>query len=210
MTEQLFDELVSQLVQQVKRTWEIKVEASGRHVHLSQKTIDELFSKDYQLTPVQELSQPGQYRYRERVSLIGPKGILENVAILGPPREQSQVELSKTDALKLGLRLPVKLSGDLANTPGIIIAVGEKVVSLPQGVIIAQRHLHVSAEDAQQHQLLTGQKVRVKMASQRPVIFEDVQVRVSSQFRSVLHIDYDEANACGFELGDLGTVLPSR
>lgn len=77
-------------------------------------------------------------------------------------------------------------------------------------MIIAQRHLHVSAEDAQQHQLLTGQKVRVKMASQRPVIFEDVQVRVSSQFRSVLHIDYDEANACGFELGDLGTVLPSR
>lgn len=210
MVENLFDELVSQLAQQVKETWPIKVEASGRHVHLNQQTIEGLFGQNYQLKKIKELSQPGQYRYRERVSLIGPKGVLENVAILGPPRASNQVELSKTDALKLGLSLPVKLSGDLANSPGIIIAAGNNVVSLTSGTIIAQRHLHLSTEDARQHQLVTGQKVRIKMSSQRPLIFEEVPVRVSSQFTSVLHIDYDEANACGFAAGDYGIVLPSR
>jgi len=183
----------------------VEVEASGRHVHLTKEQVMALFGHD--LTPVKELSQPGQYAARERVSIRGPKGELHHVAILGPCRPRAQVEISLTDGKTLGIVPPIRLSGDVDNTPGCTI-IGELAsVDLKSGVIAARRHMHISEEDAVRQNVKNGDVVRLKIFSERPVVFEDLAVRVSPKFQTAVHLDYDEANACGWKKGDLGMIL---
>jgi propanediol utilization protein len=185
----------------------VPLEASGRHVHLSRADIDILFGAGYALTKRSELSQPGQFACGERVGISGPKGEFPGVAVLGPERGETQVELSRTDALALGVSAPSRLSGDVEGTPGARLTgpVGE--IALPRGVIVARRHIHMTPEDASRCGVKDGQIVSVYVCSDRPVTFHDVVLRVSTAFATYMHIDYDEANACGFSKGMLGFLV---
>ena len=184
----------------------VELEASGRHVHVTAQQAQTLFG--HPLTPERPLSQPGQYLAKERVRLIGPKGEFRNVAVLGPERKEGQVEISLTDGRILGIDPPIRLSGDVAGSPGITLEGERGSVTLPQGVIAAQRHVHLTPEDAVKFGVKNGQTVRLQTYTVRPTVFGDVAVRVSPDFASYVHLDYDEANACGFRKGDLGRLLP--
>lgn len=184
----------------------VMVEASGRHVHVTKEQAQRLFG--HGLTPSRPLSQPGQYLAQERVTVLGPKGSFENVAVLGPERGEAQVELSLTDGRSLGITPPVRLSGSTKATPGCVLEGPCGRVDLDAGVIVAQRHIHMTPGDALHFGVKNGQTVRLKVYSERPTVFEDVAVRVSDKFRTAVHLDYDEANACGFQKGDLGRLLP--
>lgn len=184
----------------------VELEASGRHVHVTKEQAVRLFG--HNLTPKRPLSQPGQYLANERVTLMGPKGEFQNVAVLGPERSAGQVEISLTDARTLGIQVPIRLSGDVKDSPGITL-VGEKgKVTLAEGVIAAQRHIHLRPEDAEKFHVKDKQVVSLQTYTARPVVFRDVVVRVSKDFAPYAHLDYDEANACGFQSGDLGRILP--
>jgi propanediol utilization protein len=185
----------------------IEVEASGRHIHLSREAIDYLFGIDYQLTPAKELSQPGQFACKERLAIKGPKGKIENVVILGPERKESQVEVSLTDAVALGINAPVRESGDIEGTPAVTLIQGARELELDKGLIAAKRHIHVHPDDAEKMNLENREIVQVKVLGKRQLVFDDVVVRISQRFRTYMHIDFDEANACGFEKGTLGKVI---
>ena len=199
---------VEALVRAVLGRLTVALEASGRHVHLSRGHVEALFGPGYQLTRVKDLSQPGQFVCAERVTLQGPRGALGNVVILGPEREESQVEISLTDAVALGVTPPVRLSGDLEHTPGITLRHGGRELVLARGLIAAKRHIHMTPQDARRLGLAQGQTVRLKCLTSRPLTFEEVEVRVSPHYRTFAHIDYDEANACGFRGGDRALILP--
>ena len=184
----------------------VELEASGRHVHVTAQQAQTLFG--HPLTPERPLSQPGQYLAKERVRIIGPKGEFRNVAVLGPERKEGQVEISLTDGRILGIDPPIRLSGDVAGSPGITLEGEKGRVTLSQGVIAAQRHVHLTPEDAAKFGVKNGQTVRLQTYSTRPTVYGDVAVRVSPDFASYVHLDYDEANACGFRKGDLGRLLP--
>ena len=184
----------------------VELEASGRHVHVTAQQAQTLFG--HPLTPERPVSQPGQYLAKERVRIIGPKGEFRNVAVLGPERKEGQVEISLTDGRILGIDPPIRLSGDVAGSPGITLEGERGSVTLPQGVIAAQRHVHLTPEDAVKFGVKNGQTVRLQTYTVRPTVFGDVAVRVSPDFASYVHLDYDEANACGFRKGDLGRLLP--
>lgn len=184
----------------------VELEASGRHVHLTKEQARTLFG--HGLTPKRPLSQPGQYLSQERVTVRGPKGEFANVAVLGPERQEGQVEISLTDARALGIPAPIRLSGDIEGTPGAELLGPKGRVTLLQGVIAAKRHIHLTPEAAKAFGVENGQTVRLKTYTERPLIFEDVAVRVSPRFTPYAHLDYDEANACGFRAGDLGRILP--
>lgn len=207
MNEQLIAEITTKVIQKLQGEITVEIEASGKHVHLSRREIDVLFGPGYQLTKTKALSQPGQYACRERVTLIGPKGSLHQVIVLGPERSESQVEVSSTDALCLGITAPVRESGKIEGTPGVVISSGKAMVCLERGLIVAKNHIHMSMEDAQRFCLKNGDSVRVAVNSARPLTFEDVLVRVSPDFETYMHIDYDEANACGFAAGVRGRII---
>lgn len=194
------------IVQAVLGNLFVELEASGRHVHVTKEQAQRLFG--HELTPKRPLSQPGQFLANERVTVIGPKGRFEQVAVLGPERKEAQVEISLTDGKTLGLTPPVHLSGNTENSPGAILVGDAGTVALTQGVIAAKRHVHVHPKDAEKLGVRNNQMVRLQVYTQRPLIFEDVVVRVHPDFRTYVHLDYDEANACGFRPGDLGRILP--
>lgn len=184
----------------------VEMEASGRHVHLTKEDAQALFG--HGLTPERPLSQPGQFVARERVRIVGPKGDFQNVAVLGPERKDSQVEISMTDSRTLGISgVPVRLSGDVRNSPGVTLEGPAGQVKLREGVIVAKRHIHLTPEDGMRFGVRDKQVVRLQTYTDRPVLFEDVVVRIDEQFNSRVHLDYDEANACGFSTGDLGRIL---
>ncbi len=199
-------ENVQQLANAVVSRLFVELEASGRHVHVTAEQAKILFG--HGLTPERPLSQPGQYLAKERVRIIGPKGEFQNVAVLGPERQTGQVEISLTDGRTLGIEAPVRLSGDVAGSPGITLEGERGSVTLSQGVIAAQRHVHLTPEDAAKFGVKNGQTVRLQTFTARPTVYGDVAVRVSPDFASYVHLDYDEANACGFRKGDLGRLLP--
>ena len=199
--------VVEAVVRELKDKMMVEVEASGRHVHLCREDVERLFGSGYKLTKVRDLSQPGQYVCKERVSLIGPKGTIHNVVILGPERKETQAEVSMTDTLVLGIRPPVRLSGDIADTPGITISNGSRQIVTDKGVIIAKRHMHITPEDAARLHVKDREVLKIKVYGSGPVIFEDTIARVSSEFRTYVHIDYDEANACGFEKGTFCRIV---
>ena len=183
----------------------VPLEASGRHVHVTAQQAKLLFGHD--LTPDRPLSQPGQYLARERVTVVGPKGEFRNVAVLGPSRKEAQVEISLTDGRSLGIQPPVRLSGDVKGSPGCTLVGPRGTVEIPQGVICARRHIHLTPEEGRRFGVTDKQVVRLQTFTDRPLIFEDVAVRISPDFAGAAHLDYDEANACGFRKGDWGRIL---
>ncbi len=187
---------------------EIPVELSARHVHLSEKDAYELFGGP--LTNVRALSQPGQFLCEERVRLIGPKGVIDNVAVLGPVRGHSQVEISKTDARILGTVVPVRQSGDINGTPGIILASQTGIVGLEEGLIVAGRHIHMTPHDAIRFGVSDKDMVSVHLNSERPVILEDVLVRTNDNFELAMHIDLDEGNGSGWDKNVYGRIILSN
>lgn len=184
----------------------ILVEASGRHVHVTKEQAMALFGEP--LIPEKPLSQPGQFVAKQRVTVIGPKGKFENVAVLGPERGDAQIEISLTDARTLGISAPVRQSGDTKGSPGAVLQSERGKVVLQQGVICAKRHIHLTPEDAKKYGLSDGQEVKLQTFGERGMIFAHTVARISPNFATAAHLDYDEANACGFQKGDLGRILP--
>jgi len=205
--ENLLNEIVEEVINRVKKEAFIEVEASGRHVHLSKADMEALFGKGYELTKAKDLSQPGQYACKERVMITGPKGSLKNVIVLGPCRSNTQVEVSLTDLASLGLKAPVKQSGDLEGTPGLKISVDDKGVNVNEGLIVAKRHIHMTPQDAEKFVVHDNEEVNVKVFGNRPLVFEGVVVRVNANYKTYMHIDYDEANACGFQKGTFAKIV---
>ena len=197
---------MEELIEAVLQKIFVPLEASGRHVHITEEQARTLFG--HGLTPERELSQPGQYLCRERVNVMGPKGEFRNVAVLGPARKEAQGEISLTDGRILGLNPPLRLSGDVKDSPGCTLAGPKGQVVLNRGVIVAQRHIHLTPEDGARFGVTDGQVVSLQTFTSRPCVFQDVAVRISKDFAAAVHLDFDEANACGFRAGDLGRILP--
>jgi propanediol utilization protein len=193
------------LVQAVLGRIFVELEASGRHVHVTKEQAQTLFG--HGLTPKRPLSQPGQYLSGERVTVVGPKGELQHVAVLGPERKEAQVEISLTDGRLLGIQPPVRASGSVEHSPGCELIGPLGRVKLHQGVIAAQRHVHMTPEAAKLMGVKDKQIVKLQTYTARPLTFQDVLVRVSPDYATYVHLDYDEANACGFAPGDLGRIL---
>lgn len=204
---QLSNTIAEAVIEALRKEVFIPVEASGRHVHLSAKDAATLFGEGYEFTKVKDLSQPGQYACKERVSIVGPKTTINNVIVLGPVRKETQIEVSSTDALSLGIKAPIRQSGEIVDTPGITIRNGDKEVSVKQGLIVAKRHVHMTPEDAEKFNVKDGEIVKVKVSGERPLIFEDTVIRVNKNFKTYMHIDYDEANACGYNKDSFGIIL---
>ncbi|MFN3283015.1 MAG: phosphate propanoyltransferase [Pseudothermotoga sp.] len=186
----------------------IVVGVSNRHVHLSREDLDILFGKGYELKPVKDLGQPGQYAADEKVIIVGPKGAIEQVRVLGPVRNQTQIEVSRTDAFKLGLNPPVRDSGDIEGTPGIVIVGPKGTVVKDKGVILAKRHIHMHTKDAEHYGVKDKDIVKVICEKDgRRLIFDDVLIRVSEKFALEFHVDTDEANASLLNNGDLVWII---
>ncbi len=178
--------------------FEVMVETSARHVHLTEESLKVLFGEGHELTWKKDLSQPGQFACEERVTVVGPKKELKNVSVLGPVRAANQVELSATDARSIGIPIAIRESGDIAGTPGckLIGPCGE--VEISEGVIVAKRHVHMVPETAEKLGIKNKDIVWVKIKTpERSAIFGDVVVRVSDKFADAMHIDTDESNAIG-------------
>lgn len=196
---------VEDIVEAVLKNIFVELEASGRHVHVTEAQAQVLFG--HPLTAKRPLSQPGQFLANERLTVIGPKGQFENVAVLGPERKEAQVEISLTDGRTLGITPTVRLSGDVAGSPGAVLAGPMGRVTIQQGVICAKRHIHMTPDDAKRFGVKDKQVVSLRTYTARPVVFDDTVVRVSDQFATYVHLDYDEANACGYTAGDLGRIV---
>lgn len=180
----------------------VPVGVSNRHIHLSQQDLETLFGKGYELTPVKDLSQPGQFACKEQLTLIGPSlRAIEGVRVLGPIRSSSQVEISRTDSFTLKIKPPVRESGDIKGSAPITIVGPKGIVSLKEGCIIANRHIHMSEEEGELFGLKDGDTVTVEADGERRTTFYDVQIRVSKAFRLEMHIDTDDANAAGIGNG---------
>ncbi len=186
----------------------VLVETSARHVHVSRRVLNILFGEGYELTHKKDLSQPGQFACEERVQVIGPKNSFPAVSILGPVRPETQVELSAGDARAIGVKAPIRESGDLKGSAGCKIVGPKGEVELEDGVIIAKRHIHATPEDAEKYGLVDKQIVSVKVDTpERSLIFGDVVVRVSKNYALAMHIDTDESNAAGCTPGLMGEIL---
>ena len=197
--------MIHRLTEAILKNLFIEMEASGRHVHVTKAQAETLFG--HGLTPERPLSQPGQWVAKERVTVIGPKGQFHRVAVLGPERKDAQVEISLTDGRVLGVQPPIRPSGSVADSPGALLEGPCGEVKLSQGVIAAQRHIHITPEDASRFGVQDKQIVKLQTYTDRPLVFDDVLVRVSKDFATRVHLDFDEANACGYRSGDLGRIL---
>ena len=172
----------------------VEIEGSGKHCHVTRDTLDKLFGKDFELVVKKMLTQPGQFATPHKVKVVGPRNSTE-LTIIGPCRKADQIELSMTDARSLGFECPIRESGDLAGSPGCKLVGPEGEVDTDEGVIIAKRHLHLTPEDAGEFGIEDKQIVMVKVTGERSLIFDEVVARVSSEYATYIHIDYDEANA---------------
>jgi len=182
------------------------VEISAHHIHLTQEHVEALFGKGHQLTKHADLSQPGQYACKEQVTIVGSKGRIERVRVLGPARKYTQVEIAMTEQFKLGIHPPIRESGDIADTPGCILESPTGNVQIDRGVICALRHVHMSPEDALRYGVRDKSFVRVRIAGDRELVFGDVLVRVDPSFKLAMHIDTDEGNAANVKTGAHGYI----
>lgn len=174
---------------------DIPIGISNRHLHLSQEDLEATFGKGYQLTPMKDLAQPGQFAAKEMVTICGPKGAIEKVRVLGPTRKQTQVEISQGDGFKLGVFAPSRQSGDLAGSAPITIIGDKGSIQLSEGLIVAQRHIHMTSEDAIHFGVYDGQVVGIEVVGDRGGIFNNVLIRANSTSATECHLDTDEANA---------------
>ncbi|KUO51780.1 MAG: phosphate propanoyltransferase [Desulfitibacter sp. BRH_c19] len=180
----------------------IPIGISNRHVHLSQGDLEALFGKNVNLRIFKELSQPGQYACVETVTLVGPKGVIEKVRVLGPTRDKTQVEISLSDCFKLGVQAPIRDSGKLQGSVGLTLVGPAGAVTINEGTMIAARHIHMHTSDALKLGVKDGDKVNVKTSGQRVMVFLEVLVRVSDKYKLEMHVDIDEANAASLKNGD--------
>ena len=186
----------------------IPIETSARHIHISKADFEALFGVGAELTFVKELSQPGQYVAAEKLAVIGPRGDFEKVSILGPFRNETQVEISVTDTRKLGIPAVIRQSGDTEGTPGCTLRAGDKELTIDHGVIVAKRHIHMRPVDALQYNVKDNENVFVITKSyERNLIYSDVVVRISPQFRLSMHVDTDEANAFASDAEPYGVIV---
>lgn len=208
MDEQMIRTIVEQVLHQFSAVssaheyGKIPIAISARHVHLKQSDVELLFGKGYQLTEKKPLSQPGQYACHEQVMVVGPKGVLQNVRVLGPSRNLTQVEVSATDARSLGIQAPLRLSGNIDGSAPVTLVGPKGSLILTTGLIIAAAHIHMSPAEAQQFHVQDGETVNIEVCSERPIIFSNVKIRVNERFRLEMHIDTDEGNAA--MLGSFG------
>jgi propanediol utilization protein len=210
MTEQQLEAIAAAVLEQIPRErpcGTVPLEASARHVHLTQAAAEQLFGPGAQLKPQRALSQPGEFLAEQRVKLVTPKGTLEHVAVLGPVRGAVQAELSLTDCRALGIQAPVKLSGNLAGAAALLIVGPAGHLYAKDCAIAAQNHIHMTPQDAAAFGVADGQTVCVRAQTARPVAFECVTVRVSERFALACHLDFDEANACALAPGNVGEVF---
>ena len=219
MDEQMIRTIVEQVLHQfsvVSSAYEygkIPIAISARHVHLKHSDVEILFGKGYQLTEKEPLSQPGQYACHEQVMIVGPKGVLSNVRVLGPSRNLTQVEVSATDARSLGIQAPLRLSGNIDGSAPVTLVGPKGSLILTTGLIIAAAHIHMSPAEAQQFHVQDGETVNIEVCSERPIIFSNVKIRVNERFRLEMHIDTDEGNAAmlgSFGQGILHKVNPTH
>lgn len=186
----------------------IPIETSARHIHVSQEDFTKLFGENKELHYVKELSQPGQFLCQERLTVKGPKGTFENMAILGPFRKETQIELSLTDTRKLGIPGIIRQSGDIADTPGCTLCGPAGEVTIPRGVIVAKRHIHMTPDDAMSLRVHDNDEVFILTKSYgRALIYADVVVRVHKDFRLAMHVDTDEANAFSSDAEPYGVII---
>ena len=186
----------------------VSIEVSARHVHLSAEVLEKLFGENHKLTFMRDLSQPGQFLCEERVEVIGPRNKLSNVAVLGPERSRTQVEISLTDARKIGVEAHIRESGDLDETASCILRGPCGEIELKSGVIVAKRHIHMNTMEAQNMGVVSGQICRVKVRTdERSLVFGDVVIRVSDNFSLAMHIDTDEGNAMSWKSGISGDII---
>lgn len=174
---------------------EIPVGVSNRHIHLSQTDLNSLFGEGYQLTRIKDLSQPGQYACKEVVTICGPNGAIEKVRVLGPVRKKTQIEILEGDCYKLGVSTEARLSGDLKGTRGITVIGPKGSIQTAEGLIVAQRHIHMTLEDARRYSVHDGQIVSIQVAGLRGGIYSNVAVRANDESALECHIDTEEANA---------------
>ncbi|MCK9223646.1 MAG: phosphate propanoyltransferase [Candidatus Muirbacterium halophilum] len=182
------------------------VSVSNRHIHICKSDLECIFGKGYELKRMKELSQPGQFACEEKVIIVGPKGSIENVRILGPERKETQVEISVTDTFKLGIPVFVRDSGDLSGTPGLTVCGPKGSVYIEKGAIVAKRHIHFSENDAKKFNVKDKEKVNVLIEGEKGGIFSDVLVRVSNSYALDMHIDTDEGNAFGIGRNTKGQI----
>ena len=202
------EQLIEQVMDTMTKAGLVQVEVSARHVHLTDQDVEVLFGKGAVLHEKRPLSQKGQYLSEERGTLIGPKGKKERVAVLGPVRSATQVELSVSDCVSLGVKAPLRESGDVEGSGPITIEGPAGSISITQGTIVAHNHIHVPTDVARMMDLKDKEHVSVKILSERPVTFEDVIIRVSDAFTFRMHIDFDEANAASVSGFTLGKIIP--
>jgi len=217
MQENLVQKIVEEVLQQVLKNQpspqhdgKIPIGVSARHVHLAQAEVEKLFGENYQLTPKFELSQPGQFAAEETVVIAGPKGSIERVRILGPARSLSQVEICWTDAMKIGAKPPLRVSGDIKGSSPVTLIGPKGSVVLNEGLIIAQAHIHMSPADSARFQVADGQSVQIKVEGIRPIILSNVMIRVSERYRLEMHIDTDEANAGLIQQGTFAEIINAQ
>lgn len=201
------DELVKTVLEATLQAGLVQVEVSARHVHLCRQDVETLFGPGASLTPKRDLSQPGQYLAEERVTIVGPKGKKERTAVLGPARGETQVELSKSDCVELGIPAPLRESGDVAGSGAVTLEGPAGSITILQGGIIARNHIHMTPETAESLALRDRDQVSVKVLTDRPVTFAHVLIRVSPNFRNRMHVDFDEANAANVQGFTLGKIL---
>lgn len=200
---QIVDQVVASLsVHEVSVDFTIPVGVSARHVHLSAEHLKTLFGDGYELTSQKPLSQPGQFAANETVVIVGPRGAIERVRILGPVRKNTQIEVAFTDALRLGIIPPVRESGDIKNSAPATIVGPVGSIHISEGLIMAKRHVHMRPEDAERFQVKNGDYVQLRTSGERSVVFDNVLIRVSDNYKLEFHVDTDEANASLLKTGD--------
>jgi len=204
--EELRADLTRTLVLTAQQQQPFLVEVSAHHAHLTQEHVEMLYGTGHQLTKHTDLSQPGQFACKEQVTLVGPKGRIERVRVLGPARKYTQVEIAMTEQFKLGVHPPIRESGDIADTPGCTLEGAAGSVQLDRGVICALRHVHMTPEDALRYGVRDKSIVRVRIDGDRELIFGDVLIRVDATFALAMHIDTDEANAANVKNGAKGFI----
>ncbi|MCG3087162.1 phosphate propanoyltransferase [Sporosarcina cyprini] len=213
MDQQLIERIVGEVLGQLSKdvspmpAHAVPIAVSARHVHLKPEHVEALFGKGYELTKRSDLSQPGQFASNETVVVAGPKGSIERVRILGPARSLSQVEVSFTDAMKLGVKPPLRESGDIEGSAGITLIGPNGSIYLEEGLIVAQAHIHMAPGDASRFGVQNGEYVTVEVDGIRPVSFRNVKIRVSERYRLEMHIDTDEANAGFITQGTIGRLV---
>lgn len=203
----IITEAVAKQLFDPSRTNKIPVAISNRHVHLSQDDMNKLFGANYQFKVFRNLSQPGQFAYEEKVTLVGPKGVIENVRILGPARRQTQVEISIADGIKLGVKPPIRDSGELAQSASLTLVGPLGSTTLPEGTIIAARHIHMHPDNAAWLGVKDKDRVNVKVPGARGLVYNEMLVRVSDNYKLEMHIDIDEANAAFLKNDDFVEIV---